>query len=225
MKAQYINPFYIFKKVLIKGLTILPYFNFIKGTSNTQTPITFENWYVQKVCGINADVYWPVNKNSIVTGVKNIYAGIETSPGLMPGCYIQAAFNGKIYIGDYTQIAANVGIITSNHKLTDNRKHIPSTIIIGKYCWLGFASVILPNVILGDYTIVGANSVVTKSFKEGYCVIAGNPAKIVRYLKKEDCIQHKSKKEYNGYIPADKFELYRKKNLNVLSWNELKFQL
>ena len=140
----------------------------------------------------------------------------------MPGCYIQAAYQSKIYLGDYTQIAANVGIIASNHMLTDNRKHIPSTIIIGKYCWLGFASVILPGVVLGDYTIVGANSVVTKSFPAGYCVIAGNPAKIIRYLENEKCEQHKSDAEYNGYIPSSKFDMFRKQNLNVSSWDEIK---
>ena len=221
MNRLYFHPLYVIKKIIINLLVFVPYFKFIKETRGTQTPISFNNWYHQKIIGINADAYWPVNKNSIVNGAKNIYAGIETSPGLMPGCYIQAILNGKIYIGDYTQIASNVGIIASNHMLTDNRKHTPSTIIIGKYCWLGFGSVILSNVILGDYTIVGANSVVTKSFPNGYCVIAGNPAKVIKFLNKDACIRHKSNKEYNGYIPAHKFESYRKKNLNVLSWEEI----
>lgn len=221
MNALYFSPIYVIKKIINRGFELLPYFKFIKETRGTQTPISFNNWYDQNIIGINGDAYWPVSRSSIINGAKNIYAGIETSPGLMPGCYIQAAFGGKIYIGDYTQIAANVGIITSNHMLTDNRKHVSSTIIIGQYCWLGFASVILPNVKLGDYTIVGANSVVTKSFANGYCVIAGNPAKIIKYLKEEECVKHKSNKEYNGYIPANKFESYRKKNLTVLSWDEI----
>jgi acetyltransferase-like isoleucine patch superfamily enzyme len=199
MKLKHINPFFIISKGLKIVLKNLKYFHFIKNTQKTQTPIAFQNWFQQRILNNNSEAYWAVHKNSIITGAKNIYAGIETSPGLMPGCYIQA-FSGKIYIGDYTQIAANVGIISANHMLTDNRKHINSTVIIGKYCWLGFGSVILPNVKLGDYTIVGANAVVTKSFKEGYCVIAGNPARIVKQLKKEDCIMHKSKNEYNGYI-------------------------
>jgi acetyltransferase-like isoleucine patch superfamily enzyme len=221
MNNIYFNPFYLVKIIIFKGLKTLPYFKFVNETRHTQTPITIENWFIQKILGINREAYWPVSRNSIVTGARNIFAGIETSPGSMPGCYIQAAHNGKIYIGDYTQIASNVGIIASNHLLTDNRKHIPSTIIIGKYCWLGFGCVILPGVKLGDYTIVGANSVVTKSFMEGYCVIAGNPAKIVKYLDREKCVKHKSKNEYNGFIPAYTFDSYRKKNLNVVSWDSL----
>ena len=55
-----------------------------------------------------------------------------------------------------------------------------SPIKIGRHCWLGAQSVLLPQVVLGDYTIVGAGAVVTKSFEEGYCVIAGNPAKIIK---------------------------------------------
>lgn len=225
MNTLYFSPVYIAKRIISKGMEILPFFKFIRETRNTQTPISFQNWYDQKILGINLDAYWPVSKNSIVNGPKNVYVGIETSPGLMPGCYIQAAFGGKIYIGDYTQISANVGIISANHCLNDNRKHIPSTIFIGKYCWLGYGSVILPNVKLGDYTIVGANSVVTKSFLEGYCVIGGNPAKIIKYLTKEECVKHKSDKEYNGYIPADKFEAYRKKRLNVKSWDDITIEL
>ena len=55
-------------------------------------------------------------------------------------------------------------------------------IIIGKKCWIGMNSVILPGVVLGDHTIVGAGAVVTKSFVDGNCVIGGNPARIIRKL-------------------------------------------
>jgi hypothetical protein len=193
-----------------------PYFRFIKETRNTQTPITFKMWWKQKVMGKNRSAYWPVNPNSLVTNPRNIYCGIETCPGYMPGCYIQAL--GKIYIGDYTQIAPNVGIISANHELYDNRQHVTKEVRIGKYCWLGMGSLIMPGVVLGDYTIVGAGSVVTKSFPEGYCVIGGNPAKVIKILEKEKCILHKSTHEYNGYIKSDKFEAFRKQRLNVEAW-------
>ena len=214
----------IFEKVLFKFfhinkivgyflIDLIPYFRFIKETRNTQVPITFSTWFNQRILGHNRYAYWPVNKNSIVLSPKNIYAGIETSPGLMPGCYIQGI--GKIYIGDYTHIASNVGIISANHDLYDKRNHILDPVKIGKYCWLGMGTLIMPGVELGDYTIVGAGSVVTKSFMDGYCVIAGNPARVIKLIDQEKCNLYKSINEYNGYIHSNKFEDFRKKNLNV----------
>lgn len=182
-------------------------------TRTTQTPITFKIWFYQKVLGFNKQVYWPTHFTSIVTGHKNIYAGIDTCPGYMPGCYIQGI--GKIDIGDYTQISANVGIITANHDLYDSTKHDVKNVIIGEYCWLGMNVMVLPGVELGANTIVGAGSVVTKSFLEGNCVIAGNPAKIVKKLDATKFVEHKCTHEYNGYIKSADFEAYRKRNLNI----------
>lgn len=192
-------------------ITAMPYFRFIRETKNTQVPISFGMWWNQKVMGKHAGVYWPVHSSSKINQYKNICIGVETSPGYEPGCYIQGI--GKVYIGDYTQIAQNVGIISSNHDVYDNSKHHQEEVRIGNYCWLGMNSIVLPGVTLGDFTIVGAGAVVTKSFPEGYCVIAGNPAKVIKTLEKEKCIRYFSEYEYVGFIPKNKFENYRQKNL------------
>lgn len=204
----------IFNKLILPLLLKFRYFRFIKETRNTQTPITFLTWFVQQVIGINKGPYWPMHFSStIVGGWRNVNAGIEVSPGLSAGCYIQAI--GKISIGDYTQIAPNVGIISSNHLPEDNSKHSVSEVHIGKYCWIGMGAVILPGVVLGDFTVVGAGAIVTKSFPDGYCVIAGNPARHIRNLEREKCISARSEFEYNGYIPAKDFEAFSKKYLLV----------
>jgi len=202
-------------KKIVKSLywgiiRIIPFTRCIYETRLTQTPINFKYLFFQKIIGINRAVDWQVHFTSIVVNPKNIVIGIETSPGMMPGCYIQGM--GKVFIDDYTQIAANVGIISGNHDLYDTSKHVLSTVKIGKYCWIGMNSVILPSVELGDFTIVGAGSIVTKSFPEGYCVIAGNPAKIIKKLDKDKCIGYESPFKYNGYISNQKFE----KNKNKL---------
>lgn len=201
------------KIILRKILPKFDKFHFFQGTSKTQTSISFDVWYHQFVIGHCSNAYWPVHFTSIVYNPKNIYCGIETSPGYSPGNYIQAF--GQIHIGDYTQIAPNVGIITGNHELHDNTKHVIQNVFIGKYCWIGMGSIILPGVKLGDYTIVAAGSIVTKSFSDGYCVLAGNPAKEIKKIEKENCVFHKSTLEYNGYIRHEDFETYRKKHLNV----------
>lgn len=181
-------------------------------TRNTAAPITFKSILFQKILGINRKAYWPVHFTSVISNPRNIKIGIGTAPGLSPGCYIQGG--GKVFLGDYTIVGPNVGIISANHSLKNYNIHDKGTVIIGDYCWIGMNSVILPNIELGDHTIVAAGSVVTKSF-EGYCVIAGSPARIIKKLGKDIVERPKNKYEYYGYIPKRKFEKFRKKTLNI----------
>lgn len=138
--------------------------------------------FSQKIKGINKDVPWPCSPNSIIINPMNIVFDIDYIDNFFNfGCYFQA--HGKIVIGKRTQIAPNVGIITSNHDIHNIEKHsMPKDVIIGDDCWIGMNSLILPGVVLGNRTIVGGGSIVTKSFPEGNCVIAGNPAKVIRNL-------------------------------------------
>ena len=189
----------------------IPYFHFVKNTKGAQAPCTFSMWFMQKIVGFNRKVYWPVHFTSKINQYQNICIGVDTNPGIEPGCYIQGI--GKVFIGDYTQIAQNVGIISSNHDFYDLQKQVKKNVEIGKYCWIGMNAIILPGVKLGDFTMVGAGSVVTKSYPEGYCVIAGNPAKKIKVLDVDKCIQNKNDKEYVGYISKDKFKEYREQNL------------
>lgn len=196
-------------------LTKLPFFKFIRETSDYQNRITFGNWFIQKVLNIggNKQAYWPVHYTSQVFDAQNILVGIDAYPGIMKGCYIQG--RGGIVIGDYTQIAPNVIIVSANHDVYDSRNHIENKIEIGKYCWIGAGAKIMPGVVLGDWTIVGAGAVVTKSFRNGYCIIGGIPATEIKLLEKEKCVSFHNKIKYNGYIKAEKFESFRKKYLNV----------
>lgn len=140
----------------------------------------------RKILRQNADTKWAVHHSSTIHAPGNIVRGKEVYPGDSPGVYINA--NNGVKIGDYTNIGPNVGIISSNHDVIDNNAQVlAEPIVIGRFCWLGMGSVILPTVQLGDFTIVGAGAVVTKSFSEGYCVIAGNPARIIKQLNKEAC--------------------------------------
>lgn len=142
----------------------------------------FVKYRLLRLIGINSNVPWPVHFTTQVVCPKRVKLGAGTFPGDSPHCYIQA-ING-IEIGDYTNIAPGVGLISANHDFLDNDKHQSAPPIkIGKRCWIGMNAVILPGVELGDNTIVGAGAVVTKSFPQGFCVIAGNPAKIIKTLK------------------------------------------
>ena len=213
-RLQYYFFLIIPKVILRKTYKYFTYFDFISETKDTQTPITFENWHTQIVRRINYGPYWPVHPTSLVSGWKNIYCGIETSPGYSPGNYI-SAYHGKIFVGDYTQIAPNVGIIAANHQLTDNRNYEVKDVKIGKYCWIGMGAIVLPGVELGDYTIVAAGAIVTKPFPEGFQVIGGNPAKVLKKINPDECVFHKSTYEYNGFIINKEFESFRINYLNL----------
>jgi acetyltransferase-like isoleucine patch superfamily enzyme len=141
----------------------------------------------QKVFGFNRDVPWPVSPRIQVYKWQNIEFDIEDLNNFQTfGTYFQA-LEAKIIIGKGTWIAPNVGLITSNHDISNLNNHLPGKDIkLGRDCWIGMNSIVLPGVTLGDHTIVGAGSVVTKSFPDGHCVIAGNPAKMIRELDPGD---------------------------------------
>ncbi|MGG9972109.1 acyltransferase [Ferruginibacter sp. SUN002] len=202
-------------RLLIVPITKLPYFRFIRETQDYQNPVNFNFWLVQKFLNIggNRNVYWPVHPTSKVYDAENIIVGVDAYPGTMGGCYITG--RGGLTIGDYTQIAPNVVIVTANHDVYDSRKHILAPVKIGKYCWIGAGAKIMPGVVLGDWTVVGAGAVVTRSFEEGYCILGGVPAKKIKELETEKCIPFENKIRYRGYIREDKFEIFRKKYLKA----------
>ena len=148
-----------------------------------------ENVFMQKIVGYQRHIPFPVSYRSRILNWENIVFDIDDLAIFQNnGNYFQAAADAHIYIGSGTYIASNVGIITANHDLNDLSKAAPGKDVrIGKNCWIGMNSMILPGVELGEHTIVGAGSVVTKSFPGGNCVIAGNPARIIRILEAAEC--------------------------------------
>lgn len=196
-------------------IRLLPKFRFLYHTADYQGKVSFEFWFKQKVLnwGGNRNAYWPVHWTSKVYDAENILVGVDAYPGIMGGCYITG--RGGIEIGDYSQIAPNVVIVSANHDVYDSRKHITAKVTIGKYCWIGAGAKIMPGVTLGNWSIVAAGAVVTKSFPNGYCIIAGVPAKEVKQLDKSLCLPFEVDKKYHGYISAEKFENYRKHKLKI----------
>lgn len=143
----------------------------------------FQSILFQKILRCNSAVPWPMSYKSKICNYRNIVFDVDDINNFQsPGCYFQN-FNAQIYIGKNTYIAPNVGLITANHDIYNLDNHVEGKdIILGKNCWIGMNSIILPGVKLGDRTIVGAGAVVTKSFEEGNVIIGGNPAKIIRKI-------------------------------------------
>lgn len=200
---------YFLKRPLQIPIVILtkfvPYFRFIYETRGYQGYVNFEFWFVQKILNIggNRNAYWPVHFTSKVYDPHKILIGVDAYPGIMGGCYITG--RGGLEIGDYSQFAANVVIVTANHDPYDTRRFIELPVKIGKYCWIGAGAKIMPGVELGDWTVVAAGAVVTKSFPEGYCILAGVPALKIKNLEKELCEPFSYAKRYRGYYSEKRF--------------------
>lgn len=158
--------------------------------------------------------YWPRDKTCVIANFHNIHIGINCLVG-RPGAYLQGA--GGLYIGNYVQIGPNVGLLTANHDLYDQRISNNKKVVIGNYSWVGMNSVILPGVRLGTRTIVAAGSVVTKSFPNGYCVIGGTPASIIKKLEVDKFVPWKDEEEFYGFIPKEDFENLYPDKVNKLS--------
>jgi len=79
-----------------------------------------------------------------------------------------------IFIGDDSYIAS--GAIVFTHDFT---RSIKANTYIGKKCFIGANSIIMPGVRIGDSVIVGAGSIVTKNI-ENNCIVVGNPGQIIK---------------------------------------------
>jgi acetyltransferase-like isoleucine patch superfamily enzyme len=126
------------------------------------------------------------------------YANVRYSPKIVIGTdvyigpHLYMACVGRITIGDGSVLSENVFVNDSNHGFDPERGPImqqelvhPGDITIGRNCFLGLRSAIMPGVTLGEHCIVGINAVVTKSFP-AYSMIAGAPAiRVKRYSPEE----------------------------------------
>ena len=105
----------------------------------------------------------------------------------------------KVIIGENCQIASNTFIAdTDFHPISpiERLKQVKGEkysfdsvnkkgIVIGDNVWICWGAIILKGTKIGNNSIVGAGSVVKGNFPENV-VIAGNPARIVKYLDKEN---------------------------------------
>jgi acetyltransferase-like isoleucine patch superfamily enzyme len=108
--------------------------------------------------------------------------------------------HSNISIGNDVSITGNCAIVDVTHPFKDvddpvkigNRiQKERSFVEIGDRSFLGFNTIVLPNVRIGRYCVVGAHSLVNRDTPD-YSVVAGNPARILR--------KYEAAKE--GWVPA-----------------------
>lgn len=100
----------------------------------------------------------------------------------------------KVVIGSNVSVTGNCAIVDVTHPYTDLRSPNKignrflcddSFVEIGDGSFIGFGSVILPNVRIGKNVVVGANSVVLNDIPD--CSVAvGTPAKIIKKFNEKN---------------------------------------
>ncbi len=111
------------------------------------------------------------------------------------GDYVYANFNltavddTHIYVGDHTMFGPNVTVATAAHPiyvpLREKGCQFNAPVHIGKGCWIGAGSIILPGVTIGDGTVIGAGSVVARDIPANV-VAVGNPCRVMRPIGEKD---------------------------------------
>ena len=104
-----------------------------------------------------------------------------------------------IHVGAETYVAFGTAILT--HDMT---RGLFVDTWIGKRCFIGAHSMILPGVKIGDESIVAAGAIVTKDVPPR-SIVAGNPAKVVR--------ENIEVKAYGRFLDADETEKRLKASL------------
>jgi maltose O-acetyltransferase len=99
---------------------------------------------------------------------------IDPSVSISLSSRFQSGARGSIVIGPQTLVAFKT-LLTS----WDAQAQRVRPIHIGRRCFIGGGSTILPGVTLGDESIVGAGSVVFDDVPPR-CIVAGNPARVLR---------------------------------------------
>lgn len=94
-----------------------------------------------------------------------------------------------IYVGDYVMFAPHVTVATAAHPilpvLREKEYQYNAPVHIGRNCWLGAGTVVLPGVSIGDGSVIGAGSVVTRDIPAGV-VAVGNPCRVLREISGRD---------------------------------------
>jgi acetyltransferase-like isoleucine patch superfamily enzyme len=137
---------------------------------------------------------------------------------------------GKIAIGRYTQIGANVGIYALNHPLDYlsiyNNNHLfdgslkllgeTTSVNVGNDVWIGHGAIILPSVSIGNGAVIGAGAVVTKDIPD-YAIAVGNPAYIIRKRFSDEAIAMLLQWQWWSLEPEQlvKYESLFRLNLNT----------
>lgn len=99
---------------------------------------------------------------------------IDSTATFSLSVHFDKTYPAGLHIGERSYVAFGAAILC--HDMT---RGLYLHTRIGKHCFIGARSIILPGITIGDECVVGSGSVVTKDVPPR-CMVAGNPARIIR---------------------------------------------
>ena len=143
--------------------------------------------FLLRWCGATVGENVRINSSAVIVGTGDLVVGDDVWIGAHS--YISATGSAKIVIGECCDIAPQVSLITGTHLIDITGEHVAGVglsknITIGRGCWLGARSIILPGISLADHIVVGAGSVVNQSYEMPYLLLVGNGATVKKVYTK-----------------------------------------
>ncbi|HLH10869.1 MAG TPA: acyltransferase [Methylovirgula sp.] len=117
---------------------------------------------------------------SILVGIKRAYYtkvwGMDIHPTatFSLSAHFDLTYPKGVHVGPESFVAFGATILTH-----DTTRRLYRHTRIGRRCFIGARSLILPGVEIGDECLVGAGAVVTKDVPSR-SVVVGNPARVIR---------------------------------------------
>lgn len=118
-------------------------------------------------------------RNVLVNARRNMFVrvfGMDIHPTVQMSlsAKLDMTFPKGVHVGEYTYLAFESRILSH-----DRTRGMYLHTRIGKNCFIGGRSMILPGVTIGDNCVIGAGSIVTRDVPPN-SIVAGNPAKVIR---------------------------------------------
>lgn len=155
----------------------------IKTFENNEFIISIGNNSIRKKISKKLTVQFAkaIHEKAIVSKDVEIGKGTVVMAG--------AIINANVRVGEHCII--NTNAVVEHDCFLEDFVHIsPSVTITGNVTisegvHIGAAATIIPNVKIGKWATVGAGAVVLKDVPD-YAIVVGNPARIIKYKKKEN---------------------------------------
>lgn len=152
--------------------------------------------YIGKHCSLIGKHHITLEDSVTVRPYAQIWSGggtVRIGKGSEIGERCRISISNSLEIGEKVLLSPNVYITDCDHEYRNIEVPVidqgivqkGQKVFIGEGSYIGINAVIVGNVRIGKHCVIGANSVVTKDVPD-YCVAVGSPAKIIKYIERND---------------------------------------